>query len=347
MTQFNMIPINPAVTSGPDLANYLQGVRDAAYSSHLGNSRPGYVRDGMAWIKSVSATVWELYLANGSNDTLVGTLNLTGNTFTAAKVADVYTTAQIDTIVSAINSSLSSLGSAVAGKADASAVAAATTPPGATIPFTGVRVPSGWLRCDGASYLGTAQPGLFAALVVSATATITIGTNATVGWASHGLGADYPVKFTTTGTLPTGITAGTTYYALADSLSTNFFRISTTPGGAPITTSGTQSGTHKAICAPFGCTNDLTSFNVPEGRGEFFRGHHGGRSGVDDLRVFGSWQADELKSHTHADYTTAYVVAGGAGANRAVSATMDGVTGPAGGTETRPRNISGHWIIKT
>lgn len=346
MTQFNMNPINPAVTSGPDLANYLQGVRDAAYSSHLGTSRPAYVRDGMVWINSVSASTWELYLANGSNDALIGTLNPATNAFAAAKVAGVYTTTQIDALVATINGNLAGLFNDLNEKADAAALAEATTPSGTIAPFTGVRVPSGWLRCDGASYLATAQPALFTALVVSATATITIGTNATVGWASHGLGADYPVKFTTTGTLPTGITAGTTYYVLADSLSTNSFRISATPGGAPITTSATQSGTHKAICAPFGCTHDLTSFNVPDGRGEFFRGHHGGRAGVDDLRVFGSWQADEIRSHTHA-YSR---VASGTGIQPAAAlgwGLVSSETEARGGAETRPRNLSGHWIIKT
>ena len=346
MTQFNMNPINPAVTSGPDLANYLQGVRDAAYSSHLGNSRPPYVRDGMLWIKSVSATAWEVYLANGSNDALIGSLNPVTNTFAAAKVMGVYTSAQVDALVGTINANLADLFAELAGKADATALATATTPAGTIAPFAGVHLPAGWLRCDGATYASTTYPSLFTALVASSTVTITIGTNATIGWANHGLGADYPVKFTTTGTLPTGITAGTTYYVLSDSLSTNSFRISATPGGAAITTSGTQSGTHKAICAPFGCSNDLTSFNVPEGRGEFFRGHHGGRAGVDDLRVFGSWQADELKSHTH-PYSR---VASGTGIQPAAAVgwgVVSGETEARGGAETRPRNLSGHWIIKS
>ncbi|MFG1210944.1 phage tail protein [Xanthobacter flavus] len=345
MTQFNMSPINPATTSGPDLANYLEGVRDAAYSSHLGNSRPAYVRDGMLWIKSVSATAWEVYLANGSNDALIGSLNPVTNTFAAAKVINVYTSAQVDALVGAINGNLAGLFADLTGKADAAALATATTPAGTIAPFAGVRVPTGWLRCDGASYLATAQPALFAALVVSSNVTITIGANATIGWANHGLGADYPVKFTTTGTLPTGITAGTTYYVLADSLATNSFRVSTTPGGAPITTSGSGGGTHKAICAPSGCINDLTSFNVPEGRGEFFRGHHGGRVSVDDLRVFGSWQADEFKSHTHA-YSR---VASGTGIQPAAAlgwGLVSSETEARGGAETRPRNLSGHWIIK-
>jgi hypothetical protein len=53
-----------------------------------------------------------------------------------------------------------------------------------------------------------------------------------------------PVVFTTTGALPTGITSGTTYYALVTGSDT--FNIAATAGGAAITTTGSQSGTHTA-----------------------------------------------------------------------------------------------------
>ncbi len=48
--------------------------------------------------------------------------------------------------------------------------------------------------------------------------------------------------FTTTGSLPTGITAGTGYF-IVNASGANF-QVSTTSGGAPISLSGTQSGTH-------------------------------------------------------------------------------------------------------
>ena len=57
--------------------------------------------------------------------------------------------------------------------------------------------------------------------------------------------AGQPVFFTTTGSLPTGLTPNTTYYVSATNLSSSGFEVATTVGGSPITTSGTQSGTHK------------------------------------------------------------------------------------------------------
>lgn len=88
--------------------------------------------------------------------------------------------------------------------------------------------------------------------VKTSTVTITIAAPGVVSWNAHGLAANTPIKFTTTGALPTGLTAGTTYYVSATGLTTNSFSVSATPGGATITTSGTQSGTHTAATAPVG-----------------------------------------------------------------------------------------------
>ena len=49
-----------------------------------------------------------------------------------------------------------------------------------------------------------------------------------------------PITFTSTGALPTGLTVGNIYYVVNSS--TNTFEVSLTVGGAPITTSGGQSG---------------------------------------------------------------------------------------------------------
>ena len=75
------------------------------------------------------------------------------------------------------------------------------------------------------------------------TVTITIATS-TINRSGHGKNNNAPVKFTTTGALPTGIVAGTIYYLV--STTTNTYQIAATVGGAPITLSGTQSGTHTA-----------------------------------------------------------------------------------------------------
>ncbi len=70
---------------------------------------------------------------------------------------------------------------------------------------------------------------------------INIGTS-TLTCATHELSEAANAIFTTSGALPTGITAGVTYFV--KNLSGPNFQISATSGGAAITLSGTQSGTH-------------------------------------------------------------------------------------------------------
>ena len=85
--------------------------------------------------------------------------------------------------------------------------------------------------------------------------------------------------------------------------------------------------------------------NLPDLRGEFIRGWDRGR-GVDPGRTLGSYQADEIRSHTHGLGTTATAMTGavpvitGSGSG-AISTTA------AGATETRPRNMALLVCIKT
>lgn len=78
----------------------------------------------------------------------------------------------------------------------------------------------------------------------SSTVTLTIASPAVVSWTNHGQPAGTPVVLTTTGALPTGLTAGVVYFVLAPATST--FQLSAEPGGAPLVTTGSQSGTHTA-----------------------------------------------------------------------------------------------------
>lgn len=71
---------------------------------------------------------------------------------------------------------------------------------------------------------------------------LTIAVPCVVTWNSHGKANGTAVVFTTTGALPAGLTVGTTYYV--SGAATNTFNVAATPGGAAITTTGTQSGTH-------------------------------------------------------------------------------------------------------
>ena len=103
-----------------------------------------------------------------------------------------------------------------------------------------------------------------------------------------------------------------------------------------------------AIGTTYGAGNGATTFNLPDSRGEFWRGLDLGR-GVDVGRGLGSAQADMLRSHAHPqDGDTFTAKAGGgfaygaANPNRA----FGGVTGSFGGVETRSRNLAKIPLIK-
>lgn len=87
------------------------------------------------------------------------------------------------------------------------------------------------------------------------------------------------------------------------------------------------------------------NFRLPESRGEFLRGWDHGR-GVDAGRVPGSYQADELKSHTHSIKTKLQLMPQSGSANNCWAYETDGQTGASGGSETRPRNLAVMWCIK-
>jgi phage-related tail fiber protein len=102
------------------------------------------------------------------------------------------------------------------------------------------------------------------------------------------------------------------------------------------------------IGTTFGAGDGFNTFNLPDLRGEFIRGWDDGR-GVDAGRAFGSGQADEYKSHSHANY----IDNGGALNIPASQITQSGSSGtsgneaisydrnlPTGGAETRPRNVA-------
>lgn len=78
----------------------------------------------------------------------------------------------------------------------------------------------------------------------SATVTLTIASPCVVTWTDNGLPDGTPVVLTTSGALPTGLTAGVIYFVI--DRTANTFRLSATMGGAPIVTTGSQSGTHTA-----------------------------------------------------------------------------------------------------
>lgn len=229
------------------------------------------------------------------------------------------------------------------------------------------RVPVNYLKADGTAVSRTTYSALFAKLVYSSTVTITIASPAVVSWTAHGLSVCDPVKFYTSGALPTGITAGTagtggTVYYVSTVVNANSFQISTTCGGSAVNTSGSQSGTHTAVNAPWGDGDNSTTFNLPELRGEFVRNWDNGR-GVDSNRGFGLDQLDAMQGHIHTpswggnrmytpDTNNGTAAGNGAASWGAITATIgapatDGTNGtPRTAAETRPRNNTLMAIIR-
>jgi len=136
---------------------------------------------------------------------------------------------------------------------------------GTILDYGGITAPSGYLFCDGSAVSRTTYATLWDTLNANSTVTITIASPGVITWNAHPLQNGDGIRLQTTGALPTGLTANTTYYVI--NKATNTFQLSTSRGGTAINTSGTQSGTHTAIFAPWGFGDNSTTFNVPDLRG--------------------------------------------------------------------------------
>ena len=92
-----------------------------------------------------------------------------------------------------------------------------------------------------------------------------------------------------------------------------------------------------AIGTTFGAGDGSTTFNLPDLRGEFIRCWPGAKA-VDKGRVFGSWQADNFRSHSHT--YPGGTTGGGTAAQNGPPLGEVLTTNSTGGTETMPRNIA-------
>lgn len=131
-----------------------------------------------------------------------------------------------------------------------------------------------------------------------------------------------------------GVPTGALIWYAANSPPTNYLECN----GAAISRT-TYAALFTAIGTTFGVGNGSTTFNIPDLRGEFVRGWDNGR-GVDSGRAFGSYQADELKSHSHTipSFTNNFV--GSRPLRGQINAGADFSTNATGGVETRPRNYA-------
>lgn len=80
MSQFTAGDINPDTTSGPDLANILEGVEQAARTAHRGATRPPYATAGLIWADDSAAPLVTVYWFDGTDDIALMTVNETTNT---------------------------------------------------------------------------------------------------------------------------------------------------------------------------------------------------------------------------------------------------------------------------
>jgi microcystin-dependent protein/uncharacterized protein YjbI with pentapeptide repeats len=143
-----------------------------------------------------------------------------------------------------------------------------------------------------------------------------------------------------------GVPSGAVFYFAASTAPTGYL----TCDGSSISRT-TYADLFAVVGTTFGSV-DGNTFNLPDLRGEFIRGHHGGSTNDPDYatRTFGSSQADELASHSHtvSNVCTWYgAIQDPPGSGNSHANTSSLSTSSTGGAETRPRNVSLLPCIKT
>jgi microcystin-dependent protein len=220
--------------------------------------------------------------------------------------------------------------------------------PGTVISHASSVLPSGYLKCNGASVSRTTYQALFNSIGLQfgdAVAAISAGGSVlSRGIIPHGrvTGDAVTVQGRVGVTLPSPLVEGTVYY---------FRSVSTFNFSLHPTNSDAVNNTNAIVISN---TNSFrlwgsTTFPIPDLRGEFVRGWDDGR-GVDTNRVFGSSQTDEIKTHNHSllqNGNDNISPSGGTTNYRPGADTAaGGLTGTTGGTETRPRNVALSYFIK-
>lgn len=81
MSQYDFGDLESPLSGNALINTHLEPWRNALHSNHSGNSRPSYAAAGMIWVET-DATPWNIWMFDGSDDILLGTLDTTNNMFT-------------------------------------------------------------------------------------------------------------------------------------------------------------------------------------------------------------------------------------------------------------------------
>lgn len=180
-------------------------------------------------------------------------------------------------------------------------------PVGSSIDYSGVSIPYGWLKEDGASLLRASYSSLWDKLHATVgTCTISNASPAIVTLNSHGLITGDCIHLTTDGGLPTGLSINTNYYVVY--INANTFNLATTYAnalaGTKINTSSAGSGTHTCLWVPWGSA-DAAHFYLPDTQGISTEGSgqlttNGASWGSSEYSGrLGQYQRDKFQGHAH------------------------------------------------
>lgn len=139
---------------------------------------------------------------------------------------------------------------------------------------------------------------------------------------------------------------GTIIMASSDLMVSSYVPTNYLPCNGAAVSRTTYSNLFNLLNIAYGSGNGSTTFNVPDFRGLFPRGKDDGR-GIDPNRSLGSFQDMSIQSHSHFISIQNETLAGGGSVlpcNRPGGIQVN--TNAVGGTETRPKNIAIHFLIK-
>jgi microcystin-dependent protein len=131
--------VGPATPTA--MASRMQGSLDALLSAHKGAARPAYATAGTLWVDDSAGATWSVFVFDGAEDILIGTLNTASNVFSPNIPGGAVSVGKLDTTVQN-----------------------ALVPSGAIIFVALNSAPAGYLKANGAAVSRSTYAALFAAI---------------------------------------------------------------------------------------------------------------------------------------------------------------------------------------